>query len=63
VSLASSVLIGGAVALVLVVFVEYVWTRVFRAIAVRRFPELRGQRWQYQGCLLRYGRRRPLRSR
>jgi len=51
ISLISSLLVGAAVALVLLVLGEYAWVYSSRAELNRRFP---GSEWSYEGLLVKY---------
>jgi len=55
IGLASSLWIGAAAALVLLVAGDYVWARIWRRTMCRRFPDLRDvQEWRYKGWFVRW---------
>ena len=65
VGLASSLLIGAAVTLALLVLVELGWSYTTAGLLVRRFPELRAQsrEWRYDGLFVKRRVWRPDRHR
>jgi hypothetical protein len=65
VGLVSSLIIGAAVTLLLLVLAEGAAVLAFKVLTLRKFPELHEHEWfrGYEGVLVKYGRRRTPRER
>jgi hypothetical protein len=59
VGVATSLMVGVAATLAMLVAGDYAWGRIGRRMMIKRFPELRDWRqWSYEGWLVKYRARR-----